>query len=735
MADGGQDFNLGHVVGSAGEKGDDGSTVWNTSTAPTYANSKYTFTISNLSGKTGLQIAVNDIIFYSTYYYIVSAVNSTTADCTTRINIKGADASVTIVDNLTSTSSTSVLSAKQGKVLNDNKLDIAQTSYKGKNVVVDSSSGNITFENKPTIPSASSTTPSADISGGSIGSGTTWAKADHQHPLSTAYATSGHTHGNLQSDGSVGTSSNASKNVVTDSNGKITTEAKPTIPTKISDLTNDSDFIEKSSTSGLIKNDGSVDTNAYITSTSLPTKTSDLQNDGADGTNAYVANNDSRLSDSRTPTSHTHGQITNDGKITSTAVTVASGDNILITDTSDSSKVKRVANILAGHVKDSTAHANIGSSANDSQATINTDINTALGNKQATLVSGTNIKTVNNESLLGSGNITIEGGSNVDVVTSWEATLSDTKVPSEKLTKNSLDAKADASSLATVATTGDYDDLTDKPTIPSASTTTPSADTSSGSYGSGTNYARSNHTHPKSSLYAEATHSHTKSQITDFPSIPSKTSDLTNDGADGTNVFVANNDSRLSDSRTPTSHTHGNLSNDGKLGTTSGKPVITTTGGAITTGSFGSTSGTFAEGNHTHSAYVNPTKVTSWSSTPSDSNVASEKLIKDSLDAKQATLVSGTNLKTINNNSLLGSGNITIQGGSGGGGSYINNYYWDSTSKEIVLEYTNTVDPEIVVTSWSSTPSNDNVASEKLVKDSLDDINDLIGDAITYINQ
>ena len=34
----------------------------------------------------------------------------------------------------------------------------------------------------------------------------------------------------------------------------------------------------------------------------------------------------------------------------------------------------------------------------------------ALSGKQATLVSGTNIKTVNNESLLGSGNITIQGG-------------------------------------------------------------------------------------------------------------------------------------------------------------------------------------------------------------------------------------------------------------------------------------------------------------------------------------
>lgn len=34
---------------------------------------------------------------------------------------------------------------------------------------------------------------------------------------------------------------------------------------------------------------------------------------------------------------------------------------------------------------------------------------TALGNKQDTLVSGTNIKTINNESLLGSGNIDIQG--------------------------------------------------------------------------------------------------------------------------------------------------------------------------------------------------------------------------------------------------------------------------------------------------------------------------------------
>lgn len=39
--------------------------------------------------------------------------------------------------------------------------------------------------------------------------------------------------------------------------------------------------------------------------------------------------------------------------------------------------------------------------------------------------------------------------------------------------------------------------------------------------------------------------------------------------------------------------------------------------------------------------------------------------LQEQIDGKQATLVSGTNIKTINNESLLGSGNITIQGGGG----------------------------------------------------------------------
>lgn len=39
--------------------------------------------------------------------------------------------------------------------------------------------------------------------------------------------------------------------------------------------------------------------------------------------------------------------------------------------------------------------------------------------------------------------------------------------------------------------------------------------------------------------------------------------------------------------------------------------------------------------------------------------------VNEIIDDKQDTLVSGTNIKTINNQSLLGSGNIDIQGGGG----------------------------------------------------------------------
>lgn len=63
----------------------------------------------------------------------------------------------------------------------------------------------------------------------------------------------------------------------------------------------------------------------------------------------------------------------------------------------------------------------------------------------------------------------------------------------------------------------------------------------------------------------------------------------------------------------PASHSHGSITNDGKIGTTANLPVITGTGGAVTTGSFSTTASavgtssaagtanTFSRGDHVHS--------------------------------------------------------------------------------------------------------------------------------------
>lgn len=57
---------------------------------------------------------------------------------------------------------------------------------------------------------------------------------------------------------------------------------------------------------------------------------------------------------------------------------------------------------------------------------------------------------------------------------------------------------------------------------------------------------------------------------------------------------------------------------------------------------------------------VSSNKVTSISASSTDTQYPSAKCVYDNLTGKQSTLVSGTNIKTINNNSLLGSGNISV---------------------------------------------------------------------------
>ena len=88
--------------------------------------------------------------------------------------------------------------------------------------------------------------------------------------------------------------------------------------------------------------------------------------------------------------------------------------------------------------------------------------------------------------------------------------------------------------------------------------------------------------------------------------------------------------------------------------------------------------------------------------------------VNEIVDDKQDTLISGTNIKTINNISLLGSGNIDIQGG---GGSY---------TEGTGIDITNNVISAKIATSVSSSSTNDESVGAKLFYDTCGDIETLI---------
>jgi hypothetical protein len=87
-----------------------------------------------------------------------------------------------------------------------------------------------------------------------------------------------------------------------------------------------------------------------------------------------------------------------------------------------------------------------------------TEIDTKLSDKQDTLVSGTNIKTINGQSIVGSGNITLSGDGGVLVIDNELSDSSENAVQN-KVIKAALDTKSEFS--------GSYNDLTDKPEIKS----------------------------------------------------------------------------------------------------------------------------------------------------------------------------------------------------------------------------------------------------------------------------
>ena len=205
-------------------------------------------------------------------------------------------------------------------------------------------------------------------------------------------------------------------------------------------------------------------------------------------------------------------------------------------------------------------------------------ITAATSTKQDTLVSGTNIKTINGETLLGEGNITIQGGGG-DVTVDQSLDSGSTNPVANSAITNALNDKINSSRL-------------DKFFM----------------YELGWNNNQNRWTYY---LYKPTTQQQVQSnfyylKINGYPAISSST--LTNLSLVETSAFTA----------------------------------------------------------HTADTVIHVT---------SDEKAA--------WNGKQDTLVSGTNIKTINNQSILGEGNITIQGG--GGGSDINVVQTTGTSTADVM--------------------------------------------------
>ena len=474
-----------------------------------------------------------------------------------------------IVTNLTTDNDNKVLSAKQGKLLQDNKLNKNQTSYKGKNVVVDNNSGEITFEDKPTIPEASTTTPLSDSTNGSTGNSDKWAKADHVHPKSNLYAESGHNHdntyiklsdivtnlttdndnkvlsakqGKLLQDNKLNKNqaSYKGKNVVVDNNsGEITFEDKPTIPKAgtakpLRDSTlgtvgisnqwakedhvhpksnlyaesshnHDNTYIKLSNTTGLVKNDGTIDTSTYLTKNNF--KTIDENSIVGSGNISLP----SKLSD-----------LTNDtGFITSAALNdYVTKDNLSIKYSDEKpTEVDPSEPYSLCIVKSSNGYDvySIQSTGWVKSATIPSDFAISSHNHNDLYYTKSEVDNMN----LGSGS-------------SGEVDLSNyiRKSSTSGLVKN--------------------DGTIDTTTYSTASHTHGNLQTN-GVIGTSNNANKNVITDANGKITTE-----------NKPTIPTKTSDLTNDG-DGSNVFVKDNDSRLTNSRTPTSHSHGNITNNGRV--------------------------------------------------------------------------------------------------------------------------------------------------------------------------
>lgn len=267
---------------------------------------------------------------------------------------------------------------------------------------------------------------------------------------------------------------------------------------------------------------------------------------------------------------------------------------------------------------------------------------TELASKQDTLVSGTNIKTINGQTLIGEGNIEIQGGGTI-TVDSELSTTSENPVQNKVIT-NAINGKQDAGDYALKSEIPDTSELATKEEL--------AAKLDTATYNS------------------EKANFALKSELPDTSTLATK-SEVTSGLATKLDVATYNVDK-------PTFALKTEIPDISELATK------TELSGKLDTATYNSEKASFETKENAAATY----------------QVKGDYATTAQLNSKQDTLVSGTNIKTINGNSLLGEGDITIQAGG-------------------------TVDTEMSDTS-------ENAVQNKVIKKYIDD---LIGNILTQLQE
>ena len=450
------------------------------------------------------------------------------------------------------------------------------------------------------------------------------------------------------------------------------------IPTKTSQLANDSGFMTSTEVS-----------TTYATKAEVPTKTSQLTNDSQyqtktnlDTALATKADKSSLNSKQDKLVSGTNIKTINSqsllgsGNISIEAGSSITVDSALSTTSENPVQNKVITNTLQTKANASDIPTKVSQLENDSKFATQTAVATGLAtkadkdsltslesditnlqttvgnqdksiiantqaiqNKQDKLVSGTNIKTINNQSILGSGNISIEGGGTVTVDSELSLT-SENPVQNKVITtkvnslETSLGSKANASDIPTKVSQLEND---------STYQTKANLDTALA------DYAKTSDVNSKNALQDTAIQNNTDAIATinqtleskaDTSAIPTKVSQLENDSGFATTTSVSATYA-TKESVTALTAEVANKANASDIPTKTSQ----------------------LENDSTYQTKANlDTALESYAKT---SDVNSKNALQDeAIQSKQDKLVSGTNIKTINNQSILGEGNISIESGT-----------------------------------------------------------------------